>query len=99
MNFRIVPSVTWVGLVGIIEDEPPVMKQPEPLGWFAVVFMGLGNAVRKIEVTVIEAERVRKLDKLLLGENLLHLPPERFVHPVIVVGVIKPPFSRYVRRR
>src|ERR1051325_7626652 len=87
VDLGVVPAVAGVRLICIIEDEPSVMEEAEPLGGLSVVLVGLGRAVRKLVLAVIESKGIGKLHELLLGEHLLDLAPEGLIHAVVVVRI------------
>lgn len=90
MYFRIGPAVAGIGLERVVHDQSPFGKDPKALGRFLIVRVGFGNAVRKAEMTGIEAVTEGEFNEIAVRENLLYFAAESFVEPIVVVNVEKP---------
>ena len=71
VDFGVVPAVTGIRLIGVVDAEATVIEQAESLRWFAIVLVNFGKAIRKIEMAMIEPIREREFLKILLRENSL----------------------------
>jgi hypothetical protein len=63
------------------------MEDAEPLRWFSVMLVSLGNTVGKTEVAVVKPIAERKLYEFLPRKDLLHFPAKRAIDPIVVVNV------------
>ena len=80
-------AITKVGLVGVIDDQFAVEKQTQPLRRFAVMFVDLRRSVGEIEMAVVNRMIEGQFDEVRFGQDTLHLPAERSVHAVVVIGM------------
>jgi hypothetical protein len=87
VDFRVIPTVARVRLVGIVDNKPPLVEDAEALSRLPVVLMGFRHAVRKVELAAVEAIAEGELHQILIGEHLPDLASKRFIHAVVIIGV------------
>ena len=63
------------------------VEDAEALRRLAVVLVDLGEAVRVLEMTVVDGMAERELDERIVREHLLDLPAERLIDSVVIVHV------------
>src|ERR1041384_5594039 len=87
MHRLVLPAITEIALIGVIDHQPAVHEDAESLRRLAVMLVNLGNACRKLVNEVIDRVVKRYLDEGTVGKQPLDLAAKRFIESVIVVGV------------
>src|SRR5262249_50867457 len=90
MDFFVLEAVPEVAIVGKEYRQPPVVDNPECLGGAPVMFMNLRQSLGEFVKPVKNRMGEGQLDQLVLGEHLLHFPPERGGDAEVVVHPQEP---------
>lgn len=87
MHLWIVPAVTGIRLICIIENKPALMKKSKALRGLAVMFVCFGWTVGEIILAMIYTKRKRQFDQILFGKYLFYFSAKCFIDPIIVIGI------------
>jgi hypothetical protein len=87
MHGRIFPPVAQITFMGVKNNQPSLINQPESLGGFAVVFMDFRQPVWKVKFLMIYRMVKGKFQQFEFRKDPFQLRPDELVEAVVVVDV------------